>query len=79
MNTLMARAEGYRAFLLSFESLFFILVIQEILEPLDRLNLGLQASCMGAIDSLVVSKSTIRIVCAIDVDNIPRGCFVQRP
>ena len=62
--------QGYWAFLLSFESLFLLLVIQEILEPLDRLNLGLQASCMGAIDSLVVSKSTIRIVRAIDVDRI---------
>ena len=34
-----AKAEGYRTFLLSFESLFLLLVIQEILEPLDRLNL----------------------------------------
>ena len=65
-----AKAEGYRAFLLSFESLFLLVVIQEILEPLDRLNLGLQASCMGAVDSLVVSKSTIKIVRANDIDRI---------
>ena len=46
------------------------MVIQQILEPLDRLNLGLQASCMGAIDSLAVSKSTIRIVRAVSVNKI---------
>ena len=65
-----AKAKGYRAVLLSFETLFLLLVRQKILEPLDRLNLGLQTSCMDAIDSLVVSRSTIRIVRAIDIEAV---------
>ena len=42
-----AKAEGCRAFLLSFESLFLLLVINRMLEPLDRLNLGFVVWALG--------------------------------